>query len=140
MATTLTTKMRIASWDESPVEEFGDGGKLTRALVQLSDAKELSDGKDALESGSSAMLAYYRPDGTGSYVTMTRITGSLDGRTGSFVLRGEGAYDGTTASGRMTVVPGSGTGGLSGISGTCESDSTHADYPFMPLKLTYELA
>jgi hypothetical protein len=134
MAMTLTTKMRIASWDESPVEEFGDGSKLTRALVQL------SDGKDALESGSSAMLAYYRPDGTSSYVTVLRVTGILDGRAGSFVLRGEGDYDGTTASGRMTVVPGSGSGGLSGISGTCESVSTHADYPFMPLKLTYELA
>jgi hypothetical protein len=126
--------MRIASWDESPVEEFGDGSKLTRALVQL------SDGKDALESGSSTMLAYYRPDGTSSYVTMMRLTANLDGRAGSFALRGEGDYDGTTASGRMTVVPGSGTGGLSGISGSCESVSTHADYPFMPLKLTYELA
>jgi len=134
MAITLTTKMRIASWDESPVEEFGDGSKLTRALVQL------SDGKDALESGSSTMLAYYRPDGTSSYVTMMRLTANLDGRAGSFALRGEGDYDGTTASGRMTVVPGSGTGGLSGISGSCESVSTHADYPFMPLKLTYELA
>ena len=134
MAITLTTKMRIASWDESPVEEFGDGSKLTRALVQL------SDGKDAIESGSSAMLAYYQPDGTSSYVTMMRLNGNLDGRSGSFALRGEGDFDGTTASGRMTVVPGSGTGGLSGISGTCESVSTHADYPFMPLKLTYELA
>ena len=134
MAITLTTKMRIASWDESPVEEFGDGSKLTRALVQL------SDGKDALESGSSTMLAYYRPDGTSSYVTMMRLTANLDGRAGSFALRGEGDYDGTTASGRMTVVPGSGTGGLAGLSGTCESVSTHADYPFMPLTLVYELA
>ncbi|SRR5579875_126756 len=133
MAVTLTTKMRIASWDESPVEEFGDGSKLTRALVRL------SDGKDALESGSLAMLAYYRPDGTSSFVTVMRVTGILDGRTGSFVLRGEGGYDGTTARGRMTVVPGSGTGGLAGISGSCQSVSTHADYPFMPLALTYEL-
>jgi len=40
----------------------------------------------------------------------------------------------------MTVVTGSGTGGLVGISGTCVSVSTHADYPFMPLTLAYELA
>jgi hypothetical protein len=69
-----------------------------------------------------------------------RVTGILDGRAGSFVLRGEGAFDGTTASGRMTVVADSGTGGLSGITGTCESVSTQADYPFMPLTLAYELA
>ena len=134
MAVTLTTKMRIASWDEAPVGEFDDGSKLTRAQVRL------SDGEDGLASGSVGMLAYYQPDGTSSFVTVMRVTGILDGRAGSFVLRGEGAFDGTTASGRMTVVPGSGTGGLAGISGTCESVSTHADYPFMPLTLAYELA
>jgi hypothetical protein len=36
------------------------------------------------------------------------------------------------------VVPGSGTGELSGLSGTVSSRSTHADYPHMPLSLTYE--
>jgi Protein of unknown function (DUF3224) len=134
MAVTLTTRMRIASWDESPAEEFGDGSKLTRAQVRL------SDGADGLASGFMGMLAYYRPDGTSSFVTVMRLTGILDGRAGSFVLRGEGAFDGTTASGRMTVMTGSGTGELVGISGTCVSVSTHADYPFMPLALAYELA
>jgi hypothetical protein len=134
MAVTLTTKMRIASWDESPVEEFDDGRKRTRALVRLSDEA------DGLASGSVGMLAYYRPDGTSGFVTVMRLTGILDGRAGSFVLRGGGAFDGTTASGRMTIVEGSGTGGLARISGTCESVSTHADYPFMPLTLAYELA
>jgi len=130
----LTTKMRIASWDESPVEEFEDGSKVTRAQVRL------SGGDDGLTSGSMEMLAYYRPEGTSSFVTVMRLTGLLGGRAGSFVLRGEGAFDGTTASGRMTVVAGSGTGGLAGISGACESVSTHADYPFMPLALAYDLA
>lgn len=133
MAVTLTTKMRIASWDETPVEEFDDGSKLTRALVRLSDEA------DGLASGSVGMLAYYRPDGTSGFVTVMRLTGILDGRAGSFVLRGGGAFDGTTASGRMTIVEGSGTGGLARISGTCESVSTHADYPFMPLTLHYDL-
>ena len=134
MAVTLTTKMQIASWDESPVEEFGDGSKLTRAQVRL------SGGKERLTSGSMGMLAYYRPDGTSSFVTVMRVTGVLDGWAGSFWLRGEGAFDGTTASGRMTVVAGSGTGGLAGLSGAGESVSTHADYPFMPLTLAYDLA
>ena len=57
MAVTLTTKMRIAGWDETPVEEFDDGSKLTRALVRL------SDGADGPGSGSVGMLAFYRPDG-----------------------------------------------------------------------------
>jgi len=133
MAETLATRLRIADWDESAIEEPGDGTRITRARVRL------SDGEDGLEAGSSSMVAYYRPDGTSSYVTLMRLTGTLGGRTGSFVLRGDGTYDGTTASGRMSVVPGSGTGGLAGISGTGESVSTHADYPYMPLTLAYEL-
>ena len=48
MAVTLTTKMQIASWDESPVEEFGDGSKLTRAQVRLSGGE---DGEDGGKSG-----------------------------------------------------------------------------------------
>ena len=131
--TTLATRLRIADWDESATDEPDDKTRVTRARVSL------TDGEDGLEAGTSGMLAYYRPDGTSSYVTLMRLTGTLEGRTGSFVLRGEGTYDGATASGHMTVVPGSGTGGLAGISGTCESVSTHADYPFMPLTLAYEL-
>jgi len=72
-------------------------------------------------------------------VTMMQITGTLDGRSGSFVLAGAGTYDGTTATGESRIVPGSGTGGLAGISGSATSTSTHADYPFMPLTLRYEL-
>lgn len=134
MEATLTTKMRIASWDESPIEEFDDGSKLTQAQVRL------SDGRDGLASGLSGMQAYYRADGTSSFVMVMRMTGTLDGRTGGFALRGEGSFDGTTARALLAVVDDSGTGGLAGISGSCESVSTHADYPFMPLTLTYQLA
>ncbi len=55
------------------------------------------------------------------------------------MLEGRGTYDGTTASGESRIVPGSGTGGLAGISGGATSSSTHADYPYMPLTLTYDL-
>ena len=65
------------------------------------------------------------------------ITGTIGGRSGSLVLRGTGTYDGTTARGVSTIVPGSGTGGLAGISGSAESVSTHADYPHMPLTISY---
>jgi hypothetical protein len=67
------------------------------------------------------------------------ITGTLDGRPGSFVLQGQGTYNGKTARGQSHVVEGSGTGGLAGLSGTGESVSTHDDYPFMPLTLKYDI-
>ncbi len=133
--TTLDTRLQIGSWDEQPYREFEDGRKVTRAAVTL----EGSAGDDGLESAAMDGLMYYGADGTSVYVTLMRVTGRFGGRAGSFVLEGRGTYDGTTASGESRIVPGSGTGGLAGISGGATSSSTHADYPYMPLTLTYDL-
>ena len=130
----ITTRLRIAAWEENPVAEFDDGSKITRASVTL------SDGVDGLEAGTIESVMYYRPDGTSHYVNVTRLTAVLDGRSGSVVLAGDGAYDGMTASGSASVVPDSATGSLVGITGTCTSTSTQADYPFMPLALEYDFS
>jgi hypothetical protein len=54
---------------------------------------------------------------SGAYVAIERITGTLDGKSGSFILQ----HSGTMANGaqqlNITVVPDSGTGQLAGISG-----------------------
>src|SRR4030095_2319679 len=118
------TKLHIDSWDEKPYREQPDGRKWTRAEVTLTGAEDLT-------SGSFESLMYYRPDGTSTYVTLMHLTGTLDGRSGSVVLQGQGTDDGTTAQGNWTVVAGSGTDGLAGITGSAESVSTHADYPHM---------
>lgn len=131
--TELTTRLKIASWDEKPAQDFGDGGGTTRAVV------ELAEGADGLESGGFEAVMYYRPDKTSSYVSVMRLVGTLEGRSGSFVAVGEGSFDGTTAASSASIVAGSGAGGLAGISGTVTSSSTHSDYPYMPLTLTYEL-
>ena len=55
------------------------------------------------------------------------------------MLQGAGSFDGTTAAGTMSVVEGSGTGELGGITGSATSSSTHEDYPNMPLTLSYDL-
>ena len=132
MTKTLETKLTIESWDEQPSRELADGRKFTRAEVGLK-------GADGIGSASYEALMYYAADGTSTYVTMMHVTGTLDGRSGSFVLTGSGTYDGTTAAGGSSIVPGSGTGELTGISGSASSSSTHDDYPFMPLTISYEL-
>jgi hypothetical protein len=133
MTEIVETRLEITSWDEKPYRELPDGRKFTRADVAL--AGSTGD----LASASFEALMFYRADGTTSYVTLMHVTGSLGGRSGSFVLQGEGTFDGKTARGESRVVPGSGTDGLAGITGTAESVSTHDDYPFMPLTLTYTL-
>jgi hypothetical protein len=126
--TTIDTRLEIKSWDEKPYRELPDGTKFARADVALEGAEM---------TGAFESLLYYRADGTGSYVSVMSLSGTLDGRNGGVVLVGEGSYDGTTA--MMTARVTDATGDLAGLTGTATSQSTHADYPFMPLTLVYEL-
>jgi hypothetical protein len=130
MAKTVETALKIESWDEEPAQEFADGTKISRSESRL-------DGE--IGSATSRSLLYYRADGTSSFVVVMRVEATLDGHAGAFVLAGDGTYDGTTAAQRLTIVDGSGAGGLAGIRGSARSYSTSADYPNMPLVLEYDL-
>ncbi|MBX6357391.1 MAG: DUF3224 domain-containing protein [Micromonosporaceae bacterium] len=134
MSERLETKFEIKSWDEKPYRELPDGRKFAEARVALAAAEAGIEGEATFDA-----LLYYHADGTSSYVTLMQFTGRLGEREGSFVLSGSGTYDGTHARGESTVVPGSGTGDLAGLRGTAVSVSTHADYPYMPLTLEYDL-
>ena len=50
MTTTLETALKIASWDEAPEQELAEGGKVSRARV------ELAEGADGLRSGTMHSL------------------------------------------------------------------------------------
>jgi hypothetical protein len=130
--TTLTTKLEIKSWDERPYRELDDGRKFSRAEVVLAG----SGGE--LASGAFESLLYYEADGTSTFVTVIQLDATLNGRTGSVMLAGDGSYDGTSARVAARIV--AGTGELTGIRGELKSVSTHQDYPHMPITLTYELA
>ncbi len=132
--TTLETRLDIKSWDEKPYRELPDGTKYARAEVILAGT---GTGGDTLTDGAFESLLYYRADGTGTYVVLMSLTASLGGRSGGIVLAGEGTYDGTTAEMSARVIDA--TGELAGLTGTVTSTSTHADYPQMPLVLTYDL-
>ena len=56
--------------------------------------------------------------GSAGYVALERVTGSLDGRSGSFVLQHTGVMTRGTPSLTITVVPDSGTGELTGLTGS----------------------
>jgi hypothetical protein len=134
MTTTKRTRLGITSWDEQPYRELADGRVLKRAEVVLSGG-----GDGATIEATWNSLLYYNADGTSTYVGVMHATGTLDDRTGSFVMVGQGTYDGTTARMTTDIVAGSGTGGLVGIAGRGEHESTHADYPQWPLVLRYDL-
>lgn len=139
--TTYQTRLDIKSWDENPYRELADGTKFARAEVTLAGAADTGTAESgagtALAEGSFEALLHYRADGTSTYVTLMSLTGTVEGRSGRLVLAGDGSYDGTTARMRAHVIEA--TGDLAGLTGTAVSESTHADYPHMPLTLTYEL-
>lgn len=65
------------------------------------------------------MLAYRSAvDGSAGYVAMERVTGTLGGRRGSFVLQHSGTMDRGVLGLVVSVVPGSGTEELAGLTGT----------------------
>ena len=71
--------------------------------------------------------------GTASFSGFEKVVGSLGGRTGSFVLRHSGSYDGEKATAGYEVVPGSGTDELTGLSGTGGFSAGHAEEHEMTL-------
>ena len=73
-----------------------------------------------LEAASKGeMLGAGNPaTGTAGYVAIEQVTGTLHGRTGSFALQHFGTMVDNKFDLKVKVVPGSGTGDLTGIAGT----------------------
>jgi hypothetical protein len=109
--TTAAGSFQVASWEEHRYEELENGGGLARATVALAFSGAI-EGEGAVQ-----WLMAYRADGTAHFVGLARVRGTLDRRTGSFVLQNTGEFDGMVARGPWSVVEGSGTGELEGIRG-----------------------
>jgi hypothetical protein len=116
---TLTGGFELASWDEQTTQELEGERKLTRADVTQTFTGDLEG------EGSVTWLMCYAEDGTAHFVGMQLVRGVIDGRKGSVVLETIGDFDGTVASGTWTVVPGSATGDLAGMTGTGRFEAPH---------------
>ncbi|MEU1790876.1 DUF3224 domain-containing protein [Streptomyces sparsogenes] len=113
MTTHATGTFTFANWDETNVGEAGDGTKLARATVTNNYSGTLE-----AEGTTCEYAITYFTDKTGVYTGYELVTGTLGGRTGSFVLVQHGTCD---EDGKihcsLEVVPGSGTGELAGLTG-----------------------
>jgi hypothetical protein len=105
-----TTPFSIDTWEPHVVDEAGDAPGLGR--VSFSKTYK---GDDLTGTAVATMLNC----GEIAYTAMERVTGTLHGRTGSFVLmHGAGANESDVAAG--VIVAGSGTAGLTGLTGRME--------------------
>ena len=109
-----------------------DGVQLNRNVVH----KEFSGGMVGA-SEAQMIAAFTATPGSAGYVAIEHFVGSVDGRSGSFVLQHSGVMDKGDARLTVTIVPDSGTGELVGISGTLEIDNDQGQHSYV---LDYEIA
>jgi hypothetical protein len=93
--------------------EDGDAG-----LGRMSIDKQFHGDLEGTSRGFMVSSAATVVKGSGGYVAMERVTGTLKGRAGSFVLQHSGTMTRGTPQLSVTVVPDSGTGQLEGLAGT----------------------
>jgi hypothetical protein len=88
----------------------------TSAVGRMLLDKQFHGDLEAVSKGQ--MLAHSTAEqGSAGYVAIEQVTGTLQGRTGTFVLQHSGIMNRGTPQLTITVVPDSGTGQLKGLAG-----------------------
>jgi Protein of unknown function (DUF3224) len=122
MTTRASGTFEVKMSPQAP-DEGAEGVSVGRMLLD----KKFSGDLEATSKGQ--MLASGTASGSGGYVALEQVTGTLGGRSGSFVLQHSGTMTRGTPRLNVNVVPDSGTGELEGLSGTMDiiiADGRHS--------------
>ena len=111
MATHATGTFEVKLTPQPP-EDKAEGSTLGR----MSGEKQFHGDLEGTSKGQM-LTATTDVKGSAGYVAIERVTGTLHGRSGSFVLQHSGTLTKGAAQQSITVVPDSGTGQLVGIAG-----------------------
>jgi hypothetical protein len=111
------TVMHAKGTFEVKVEPQGDPDKADGStLTRLSIDKKIHGDLEGTSKGTM-LAAGTDVKGSAGYVALERVTGTLDGKSGSFVLQHNATMTRGTPMLNIIVVPDSGTGQLAGIAG-----------------------
>jgi hypothetical protein len=132
MSIRSTASCKGLSWDETPHDETPGEHKLATVHARNSYSGDWEG------EGILRLLMAYVGDQAVHYTGLERVTGSLGGKQGSFLLKHDGIFENGIAKTAWTVVPGSGTGELAGLRGEGGFASGHAEES--PVTLEYEFA
>jgi len=125
----------IAAWEEKTWEgkDWKEGSlpMLTHARIALVFAGDLEGTCE-----SQALMAYTENQ-IATYVGMQRVTGTLGGRRGAFMMEWRGTYQDGLAKVQWSVVPGSGSDELRGLSGQGGYEAGQTT-PEIPYRLDYD--
>ena len=110
--THATGTIEVTGWAPQPYDELD--GAATLVSIEVTERFH----GDIEGEGKARMLQALRPDGSATFVGHERVSATLAGRTGTFVFQDVGTLSPTgEVDGGWSVVPGSGTGQLSGLRG-----------------------
>lgn len=137
MSTPIQASFAVKGWDENTWDgkNFREvtGAKLTHAVV-----KYAYEGGIQAESTVHFLMSYVGDGTYGSYVALEEVKGSLDGKSGTYVLQHTGTFDKDGVQGKTTVVPDSATGELAGLEGSGSYDLAGHQESY-PMQFAYNL-
>lgn len=108
-----------------PTYETAEGAMLGRMSID----KEFRG--DLVGTSRGEMLtAFTSVKGSAGYVAIERVSGTLQGRSGTFVLQHSGTMTRGAPRLVVTVVPDSGTGALAGLAGTMQIDTSGGKHAY----------
>jgi Protein of unknown function (DUF3224) len=112
------TKQASGTFEVSLAPQKPDNNEAERAkLGRMSINKRFRGDLEAISSGEM-LSAMTDVQGSAGYVAIERVSGTLHGRDGTFVLQHTGTMTRGVPQLSITVVPDSGSGELSGLSGS----------------------
>ncbi len=124
-------------WDEKPYEQSSPPMRMTKASVEFTFKGQFEG------LGKTEYVMFYKAydekdphKSSAVYIGLTRLKGTLNGKSGSFVMEDRGIFEGGRASSVLTIVPNSGTEQLKGIAGSGKGSATQKG---TQLELNYEL-
>lgn len=123
MTIRATGTFEVTSEDEPYAQT--EGVHLLRSQVSKTFRGDLE-----AESTAELIKAVAAEAGSAGYVGIERVTGSLQGRPGSFVLQHSGTMNRGEAELVVRVVPDSATGELRGLRGQMEIDVVEGQHTF----------
>ena len=103
-------------FDVKMTPEAADAEEEGSALGRMALAKTYQGDLEATARGTM-LTAGTSVEGSGAYVAVERVSGTLHGRRGTFALQHIGTMNRGEPSLSITVVPDSGTGELAGLTG-----------------------
>jgi hypothetical protein len=113
----VMTRHASGTFDVKTTPIAADDATAGTLIGRYSLVKQYHGDLEATSKGE--MLGAGEPSsGNAGYVAMEQVTGTLDGHAGSFALEHVGVMEAGSYKLSVVVVPGSGTGDLTGISGT----------------------